>query len=61
MNNTKVIYERVGNFVYSRPFGGDPMIRQLDYIIGGSTSDYDRFELIVKQIMAASDASIQVQ
>ena len=59
MNNVK-IYERDGNLVYSRYFGSDPTTRQLDHIIGGSTSDYDRFDLIVKQIMAASDASIQV-
>lgn len=59
MNNVKV-YERDGNLVYSRDFGSDPKTRQLEHIIGGSTSDYDRFEQIVKQIMAASDASIQV-
>ena len=58
--NSVKIYERVDNFVYSRDFGSDPMTRQLDHIIGGNVSDYDRFELIVKQIMAASDASIQV-
>lgn len=55
------IYERHDNLVYSRDFGSDPMTRQLDYIIGGSISDYDRFEQIVKQIMAVNNENIQVQ
>lgn len=58
--NTK-IYERNGNLVYSRDFGSDPLTRELDYIIGGSVSDYDRFEQIVKQIMAVNNENIQVQ
>lgn len=54
------IYERVDNLVYSRDFGSDPMTRKLDYIIGGSVSDYDRFEKIVKQIIAANNENIQM-
>jgi hypothetical protein len=48
--------------VYSREFGSDPSSRELAFIIGdNTTSDYDRFDKIVKQIMAASDANLQVQ
>jgi hypothetical protein len=61
-NQQNLIYERNGNLVYSREFGSDPSSRELAFIIGdNTTSDYDRFDKIVKQIMAASDANLQVQ
>jgi hypothetical protein len=57
---TTKIYERVDNKVYSRLFGGEPSSRVLEYVINSNQTDWDRFDKIVKQIMAASDANLQV-